>query len=490
MSLKELFSGTAWVVAARWGIRGIGLVSTFILVRLLTPADFGVVALAMLVVGLIEIFNETGMAIYLIRHPDPQRSHFDTVFTLQAMVGAVLAGIIVVAAPLGAAFFSEPAIEPVIRCLALRSLMWGLENPGIIWFRKNMRFSKDFEYMVVSKVVSFVITLAAALMLRNYWALVIGILSGGFVALAQSYRMHPYRPRLSLAETRQVWGFSSWMLLVHLMEYVNGKLDEVIIGRVRSTTEMGYYNVGADIAATPVQEIVYPMTRVWVPAFARLAHDQRVLEQTYRWVISAIAILAMSVGVGLALVARDFAFVVLGPAWEPAVPVIQILAIGAGLSAMAMPLGSVLGATGDPRVVLGLAVVRTVLLLATMVPAAMWFGLPEVALGRTVATGIALLVALLVFERVTGLAPFTLLRGMVHPLLAALAMSGVVLLVQAAAPAMPLLRLGLGTASGAVTFIATLLGLWALAGRPESVERDALVWLEGAAHQFRRRWLE
>jgi len=260
--LREMFSGTLWVVAARWDIRGIGLVSTVVLARLLTPHDFGVVALAMLVVGMIEVLSDTGMVVYIIRHPDPQRSHFDTVFTMRLIVGVLLAAVIYLAAPWGAAFFSEPEIETAIRILALRPLLYGLENPGIIWFRKNMRFSKDFEFMVLNKAVTFVVTVTAAVILRNHWALVIGILAGGVIATLQSYPMHPFRPRLSLAEVRHMWGFSAWMLLVNLLEFANNKLDEIIIGRVRSTTEMGYYNVGSDVAATPVQEIVYPMTRV------------------------------------------------------------------------------------------------------------------------------------------------------------------------------------------------------------------------------------
>lgn len=479
MPLTALFSGTLWVVAARWGIRAIGMISTIMLARLLTPADFGIVALAMLVVGLIEIFNETGLVIYIIRHPDPLRRHFDTVFTLQLMIGAALSLAIVAAAPFGAAFFRTPAIEPVIQCLALRSLLWGLENPGIIWFRRDMAFHKDFQFMVVNKLMSFVITLAAALVLRNYWALVIGIVAGGAVSTLQSYRMHPYRPRLSLAEARHAWSFSAWMLLVHMLEFANTRIDEIIIGRARSTAEMGYYSVGSDIAATPVQELVYPMTRVWVPAFARLAHDPVALEQTYRWVISAVGILALSVGVGLALVARDFTYLVLGPNWLPAVPVMQILALAAAMAAMTIPLGSVLGATGDPRVVLSLAVVRTLLLVVTMVPAAIWYGLAEVAMGRAAATAIALVVSFTVFERVAGLKLFTLARGLVRPLLAALTMAAAVLVVQHEVMPWPALRLAMSVAVGSATFGVALLTLWALAGRPDSVERDALRWVGG-----------
>ena len=485
--LKEVFSGTLWVVAARWGMRGIGLISTVVLVRLLAPHDFGVVALAVLVLGAIEVFSYTGMVTYIIRHPDPQRSHFDTVFTLQLIIGCVLAVVVFLAAPYGAAFFREPETEAVIRWLALRPILYGVENPGVIWFRKNMRFSKDFEFMVLNKLASFGITIAAAIVFRSYWALVTGILVGGAIGVAQTYWMHPFRPRLSLAEVGVVWRFSAWMLVANVMDFLNTKMDEIIIGRLRSTTEMGYYNVGADIAATPVQELIYPMTRVWEPAFAKLAADPQTLERTYRWVISAVAIVAFSVSAGLALVAHDFALIVLGEKWIPAVPVIRILAIAAGLAAMTMPMASVLGATADPRISAALGAMRTVLLLAAMLPAAMWYGLPEVAGGRAVATGVALLVSFLVFERVVRLPPLTLLRSVVRPLLAALAMSAVVLAVQGAMPDVPAVRLVACVVVGAGAFTAALLGLWIAVGRPASVEADALRWGVSALRAWRAR---
>jgi len=482
--LRDVFSGTAWVVMARWSIRGIGMVSTIVLARLLAPEDFGVIALAMFVVGLIEIVGDTGLVTYIIRHQDPQRSHFDTVFTLRLLTGLVLALAIFLSAPLAASFFSEPQVVLVIQCLALRPLLMAVENPGIIWFRKSMTFSKDTEFLVLNKLVSFVVTIVAAVLLRNHWALVIGILSGAVIAVIQSYRMHPFRPRLDLSRTGEMWRHSSRMLFVSLFGFINTRIDEMIIGRVHSTAQMGHYAVGSSIAATPVQEVVSPMTRVWIPVFAKLAQDKAALEHTYRWIISAVAILAFPVGTGLALVAHDFTLIVLGPQWIPAVPLIRILAVAASLAALTMPISSVLTATTDLRVIFGLTVLRTVLLLAAMIPAAIWFGPAEVAAGRALATLLTLLITFTVFERMAGLPPLTLTRSMTRPLLAALAMAGAVLLLHPALPDIVVLRLMLSVAVGAASFVAALLALWALAGRPASVEHDTLAWVMG---RLRRR---
>lgn len=220
------------------------------------------------------------------------------------------------------------------------------------------------------------------------------------------------------------------------------------------------------------------MTRVWEPAFARLGHNPAALEATYRWVVAAVAILALSVSTGFALVAHDIALVVLGPKWLPAVPVIQVLTLAAGMSAITMPLASVLGATGDPRVVLGLTLLRTTLLVAAIVPAAIWLGLTEIAMGRAIATAISVVVALSVFERVVGLKQLTLARSLFRPSLAAMAMAAVVLALQYAIALEPALRLAVCIVAGGPTFTAALLVLWVLAGRPAGVEHDTVALIK------------
>ena len=101
----HLLKGSAWMIALRWAVRLTGLVSTVILARLLTPTDFGVVAMAMLLVGMLEILNQTGQKLVIIRHADPKREDYDTAWTLSVIVGLVTGLAIVVLAPLANIFF-------------------------------------------------------------------------------------------------------------------------------------------------------------------------------------------------------------------------------------------------------------------------------------------------------------------------------------------------------------------------------------------------
>ena len=484
--LRDILSGTIWVVAARWAIRGIGLVSAVLLARLLSPADFGVAAMAMIAVALVEVFGDTGLVQHLIRHPDPGRSHFDTVFTLQLIIGGVSSAGLVLLAPLAADFFHEPRITAVIRVLALRSLVGGMENPGIALFRKNMTFNKDFEFLVLNKVVAFLVTVGLAFALRNYWALVIGSVAGACAATLQSYRMHPYRPRLDLSATPQVWGYSVWMLAQSILLFLNQRIDELLVGRIKATALLGYYTVASDVAAAPIVEIVTPLSRALFPGLARLTQDGQALNQAFGKVLSAVAIVAFAVSIGIALVARDLALVLLGQKWAPVIPLLRILAVCAGLTALAQPVQTLLNATGRPSVAAILSMLRQALLIATMLPAALWYGLTAIALARTAVAGVSFIATAWVCAGLLGVPMTQTWRDLCRPALAATAMAGAVLAVQALSPAIPALRLGLGVVAGMLSYPAALLLVWRAAGRPDGVEADLLA-LAASRFPSRRR---
>jgi lipopolysaccharide exporter len=453
---------------------------------LLTPADFGLLAMAMFVVSLLEVASQAGLEVFVIRHPDPQRSHFDTMWTLHLAIGAVLAVAVLLLAPAGAAFFHEPKIAGVMRVLALRPLLNGLENPKIILFRRNMTFHKEFEFFVTTKICSFVLTIALALALRNYWALVFGILGSGAISLLQSYRLQPYLPRFSLSEAGAAWRISGWMLLQNVLRFLNVRVDELIIGRFKTITLMGYYSVAADVAASPIDEIMAPLERVLFPGLVRIANDPAALAATFAKVLEGVAIAAFSISVGIALVAGDLTRLFLGPQWLPAIPLLRVLALSAGVLMLAQPQNVLLNASGGERVATALTLVRQVLLVSAMVPMAAWHGLEAVALARGGAALATLAITMFVQARLMNVSVAGVWLNLLRPAAAAAMMAGVVLLVQRAPVDPPVLHLALAVATGVVSYTGALLLLWRLAGAPDTFEHDLILLALSPRNPFGR----
>ncbi len=183
---RHVATGSAWTVSVRWASRLTGLVSTIVLARLLTPADYGVVAIAMVIVATIEVFNQTGQQLAIIRLPHPTREHYDAAWTIFIILSTILGTAIWLAAPLAQIYFHEPRAAAVVKVLAFRTFLGGFENIGVVDFQRNLQFHKVFQYRTYPSLISFVVGLIAAFVLRNYWALVIGIMTQQLCGIALS----------------------------------------------------------------------------------------------------------------------------------------------------------------------------------------------------------------------------------------------------------------------------------------------------------------
>src|SRR5437762_11813424 len=153
--LRMLMRGTTWQIGLRWTIRLTGLVSTIILARLLTPADYGVVAIATVILGSIEIFSEIGLFRAVIRHPNPTREHYDTAWTLAVFVALGLALIVLAATPLTVIYFHEPRAAPVLMVLSFRTALSGFQNVAVLKFQRTFHFHKQFQMTAGASLIAF-----------------------------------------------------------------------------------------------------------------------------------------------------------------------------------------------------------------------------------------------------------------------------------------------------------------------------------------------
>lgn len=470
----HLLRGSAWMITMRWSIRGLGLVSTVILARVLTPEDFGIVAMAMVVIGFLEVFTQTGVDLALIRDRAATRAHFDTAWTLEILQAAALALALLIVAPFAAAWFDDPRVTLVIRLLALRALIGGFENIGVVAFRRELDFSREFWFGVVKKTATVAITITIALWLRSYWALVIGLVGGRLLDVLISFRMHPYRPRWCLERVREIWSFSQWLLLARVANVVNRKFDEFVVGGQAGTSAMGTYFVASDIATAPTEEIVLPMARGTFPVYSRTLDRRDELAEAFRGVLATTAYLCCALGLGLASVAAELVPLVLGEQWLATIPLMQALgACGVGLG-IAFTFDPLLWASGRADISAKYKWVQLALMIPAVLVGVSLGGVLGIALAKT-AVVFALLPLLIVWvARAEGIR--------VGPLVAALApafASGIAMVIAVRAIADALEGAGwwalvAEVAGGAVVFLSFATLLWVLRGRPEGPERRAL----------------
>lgn len=470
--------GSIWMVAMWWAIRGIGLISTIVLARLLLPRDFGIVATAMIIVGFMEIFGEAGVSLALIRNPNATRKHYDTAWTLKIFQGFALAAIIALVAPAAARFFSQPELTMVIRVLALRAIIEGFENIGVVAFRKELNFAKEFHFQIYRRLLVFALSITAALVLRNHWALVTGMVAGPFLGVVLSYRMHPYRPRPSVAKLSEIWSFSKWILTNNLGEFLFRQVDQVVVARTAGTAAMGQYTVAMDLATMPVRTAVRPIEQALFPGYAKLAGDHQLMARTYLVVLGIVGSFAVSIGLGIAALADDIVVVVLGPNWSAAAPVMEWLGVFGAVSGFTYSINTIFTVIGRVKIV----AYRTWWQLGVLAPSAalagIMGGIADIAMARAAVAAIFVIVSfhLLVSTKLVTFAE--ILSAIWRPIAAGVVMFAILRATVSVMPGDLPIRLAIEVLVGAAIFLGTSLLLWLLSGRPDGTERVTLQFVK------------
>lgn len=486
---SHLLRGSIWMVSLRWAMRLIGVISTIILARLLSPQDFGIVAVAMILVGLFEMLNLTGQSAAIVRHEAPTREHYDSAWTVTLLIGIAIAVCILIAAPFTELYFHEPRAIPVMQCLAVRAVLGGLENIGTVDFSRDLRFDRFFVYNVCTKLLQFVLTVVLAFVLRNYWALVAGILAGQVSRTILSYVMSPFRPRLSFARTGEIWGFSIWTFARSVAMYLQTQVDNIAIGGIAGSAMMGRYTVAKDVAASPTQEVINPMVAALFPVMSRCRQDPVELKRLYMRMLGWSAIICLSTGVGVAMIATDLVAVVLGAKWTDATPLVVWMALNAATAAILSGTPTLLDVKGMPAVGARIQWSRFAVFTAVIFVVA-WTTHSVMAVVETRLVVSALFIPSVIFavQRQTGVPARDYLKAMWRPCGAAAAMALAIFLLNTVLPFAGAGRLVLDMALGAAVYIGAVLVLWHMSGRPEGAEADILtLWRRFEARLTRLR---
>ena len=318
--------GAGWLIAWRMVTRSLGMVSTLVLARILVPADFGLVAMATAFSGAVEAFSELGLLEALVRRPDTERAAYNTAFTMQVGRGLATGGVIAVSSPALSTWFAEPRLVPVLLVLAALAVVSGFENIGIVEFRRALQFNIEFKLQFVPRICQFAVTIAAAWLLRSYWALLIGIAVSKLTRLAMTYAIHSYRPRLALSRWRELVGFSFWTWASTIAVLVWERCDAFILGPALGAGALGIYMLAEELAVLPITELVAPASRALFAGFSIMQNQGTKLVSVALPVISGLLMVVLPLAIAVSATAGQIVVVLLDQKWYGARPLISIFA--------------------------------------------------------------------------------------------------------------------------------------------------------------------
>lgn len=296
--------------------RGLGIISTLILARLLLPEHFGIVALVVIALQFFELLVEIGNRQYIIQKTEVTEADLNTAWSMDIVIKSTMFVLILFFAPFLADFFETPELTTALAVAAITLPLRALKNPGIMLLAREINYRPIFRLTLWQKGLSFIVVVFWAFISPSHWAIISGTLVSGFVFTIGSYRVHDFRPRWTLIHFRQQWQFSQWLLLRGIIGFTRSQIDNLMVSRLFGTTQLGGYNLVREVSLLPALSAIIPMSEPLLAAISESKTDREALAYRIRLSLALMITALTPITAFIMLYPELIIRVLLGPDWS------------------------------------------------------------------------------------------------------------------------------------------------------------------------------
>lgn len=352
MTLKtNAISGVMWTALSTVAITVIQLAQLAILARFLSPRDFGLMAIMMVVIGFSQAFMDMGISNALIHRQHITQTQLSSLYWLNIGSGLALTIIIFAVAPLVALFYAEPRIAELMMVLSSVFVIVAIGNQYRILCQKELQFSRMAKIEVTATVFSFTVAVYSAVSGFGVYALVFAMLTQAFVSSAMflyvGLREH-HRPAFVYkhSELEGFYSFGLYQMGERAINYISANIDKLIIGKIIGMQTVGFYDMAWRLIIFPLQKINPIVNKVAFPVYAKVQNDSAALNRYYAFNVKALSMVTVPLLAFLSFFSHDVVFVVFGPGWDRTASLVTVLAFVGILKALGNPGGAIVLAVG------------------------------------------------------------------------------------------------------------------------------------------------
>lgn len=389
---RSLKSGLVTVAAQPIKL-AVGIGSIAILARILTPADFGLLAMVAPLLTLVDSLANLGLETATVQQDKLDRQQASAIFWLSLKINTIVLGLMVFMAPVLARFYQQNELTNIIIALAVGVLSLCLTFQHKSLLKRQMHFETIAAIDVGSLIAGAICAIAAAWFGLGYWALVLQIVVMQLTQSVASWLACGWRPTKVKSQAidphlRAMVSYGAHLTGFRFITRIGMELDRILIGYFSGASALGFYTVAYQWAYFPFEQIYHPLFDVAVSSFSRTQHDLELYRAYCRRGLMPIFAISMPVLAFGFVVAGDLIFLLLGNQWLPAVPLVQVLAIAVFVGSMYRVTKWLYVSTGQTHRQLRWGLIHTPVMICAVAIGAMW-GAYGVAVGYTV--GICLL---------------------------------------------------------------------------------------------------
>lgn len=410
---KVILSGVYWSTINQVFTQVVGLGVTAVLARLLTPADFGLVAMVTLATGFLKILKDFGIGAALVQKKNVSHEEYSTVFWLNMALGALFTAVtFAVAGPISE-FYHEPLIKPITQVFSFSFLVNAV---GVVWSNlliKQVDFKQIFYRNLVSVVLSGGLGIAAALYGWGFWALIIQQYALIVINTYLNYTRSGWWPSFCFKREflSDLFKFSLPLLGDKSLNYWMRNVDNLLVGRFLGKNDLGYYTKAYSLMLLPVKQLSGTITKVLFPSFSLIQDDVDKIASIYLKISRAIAFVSFPVMINLSIFAEPLILMVYGENWRPVIPLFQVLSLLGMFQAIGTLSGNVYLARGKTLLMFKVGVFSRLLMIVGIVVGLYSGGIMPMIYGYCITSLLAFLPELYFLGIIINTSLFTLIRN-------------------------------------------------------------------------------
>lgn len=367
---EQVASSVRWMAGMRVVSQALSWVGTLIVIRILVPEDYALMALASVVIGLLDILDDMGLADAIVKQKDPSKEYIKQIFGLLLVFNAVFYSILFFSSPYVAEFFDDERLILIINVLGLQIIIRTFFYIPDAFMRRKMQFKKISIINLTSMVGLSVTTLVCAFSGLGVWSLVFGTLMATVIQTIGAITFSRYFcfPNFSYKGVEDSLSFGVYVVIQRLLFYFYNVADVVIIGKILGPKLLGNYTVAIQIASLPLDKFMRILNDVGFSAFASIQDDQEKMNRLLCKAVRVLSVVVFPVFIGISAIAPELVNVLLGEKWQAAITPLQIISAVMALKMMNIT-EPLLFAMGRPDVN-----VRAILVGCFIMPLAFYLG--------------------------------------------------------------------------------------------------------------------
>lgn len=327
-SLKQkTVSGLIWSAIESFSAQGITFIVGIVLARMLTPKEYGLIAMITIFIAISETFINSGFAQALIRKTNCTETDYSTIFFFNLFTGVFFFTVLFFLSPFVGVYFEQPILTPMLRVLAIGLIVSSLTIIQRTILTKRIDFKLQTKISIIASLVSGTIGISFAYYGFGVWSLVYKTLSQQVINSLLLWKWNKWTPHwvFSKKSFKELFGFGSRLLISGLIDTVFKNIYYPIIGKYFSVSDSGYFKKAQEFQDFPTQSLNNIMSRVTYPVLAELQTDKEKLKQGYKKLIKTTMLISMLLMVGIASTAKPLILILLGSKWEPTIILVQLL---------------------------------------------------------------------------------------------------------------------------------------------------------------------